>query len=538
MINPRAIMACGILLGCASLACAQYELGDGRALDNNLQQGSGGVNASRAQDAAGRYQDALITGNVSGLGNFRGNVGYGASDEFRGSLGSDDLFDFSRRTAGQDVSSIKRYGQLGQFRAPPGSPGSGGILFRSGTGVTTGQVSGYGIASNPNFLVNRNDASPSQQIHSADGSAVLTGSSFTSQSLGLTSDEQGRLLEISSSPLTGVKMNRQPQIVFGPGTDQPTDLTPNEQAAEDRRIDPASPLDQPDAAPATDPLAPDTDSVQPIRDYDRVRVALGEQIGSQLMPARAARSDAVAAKLAADRMDRRLQDAAKATDADDAYNALAKAIEDQAAKSVRADPAPGDAPQAPATEDPLVRAMAKIKYDLPPVGSLAGQSKTLLNQALAEGDAHMAKGNFFNAEQAYDRAMLIQPDHPLALVGKAHAQLGAGLFLSSARTLRAVFADHPELIAARYTGSLLPSTERLATLTQKLDAQTQTYSRDVAAPLLLAYLAHQARNNYAAAGHLETLAKRSPDDPLIPLLKQVWLDSTKSRKEPAAPVGP
>jgi hypothetical protein len=63
-------------------------------------------------------------------------------------------------------------------------------------------------------------------------------------------------------------------------------------------------------------------------------------------------------------------------------------------------------------------------------------------------------------------------------------------------------------------------------LVGKLQEQTETYGRDVAAPLLLAYLAYQNKQTYVAAGYLDTLVERSGPDPLIPLLKRVWLDTT------------
>ena len=69
----------------------QNALGDGRRLDANLQRGSGGRNAVGQTPNFSARNDA-ITGNVTGLGYFRDDVGYGASGAFGGSLGDDDLF--------------------------------------------------------------------------------------------------------------------------------------------------------------------------------------------------------------------------------------------------------------------------------------------------------------------------------------------------------------------------------------------------------------------------------------------------------------
>ena len=520
-------LAAGLCL--TSTVSAQYQLGDGRRLDNNLQAGSGGFNGRKFQSSASLYQNALINGNVSGLGNLRANVGYRASGEFHDQLGSNDLFDFNRRTAGLSVQDLKRSGQGSYYRSSKPTEWGGSILFRSGSGVSTGDVNGYGIRSNTNVLIGRNDTTAFSQNRGVSSAGNLGGSTFGQQTIGLASGADGRRLQVDTSPLTGVKFRAQP-VEPRLAVPDVTELAPNELVGEQRRVDPAIRVGTPTEEPAITPtISTDSPAVQPIMPMTATRVSLGEQIGSQLLPGRAARSDVVIIQKSADDIEKRLDEATKIGANDDAYAKLAEAIKERAEQIKNP-----TMPQA-ADADPLSRTLATIKYDLPLVGSLAGQSKTLLNQALADGDTHMAKGNFFNAEQAYDRALLIQRGHPMALMGKAHAQLGAGLFLSAARTLRSTFADHPELIATRYDANLMPSTQRLATLTAKLNTQTQTYSRDVAAPLLLAYLAYQSKNAYATATHMETLIQRSPDDPLLPLLKQIWLESPKTKKKPESP---
>ncbi|TVQ32621.1 MAG: tetratricopeptide repeat protein [Phycisphaeraceae bacterium] len=76
---------------------AQNALGDGRALDANLQQGRGGINPmGRDIVSELRLRNAIVTGNVPGGFGFRGDIDYGATDDFRAELGSDDIFAFQR----------------------------------------------------------------------------------------------------------------------------------------------------------------------------------------------------------------------------------------------------------------------------------------------------------------------------------------------------------------------------------------------------------------------------------------------------------
>ena len=100
-----------LMLGAALLPTselhAQDALGSGNALDNNLRVGSGGINAPTPTPNF-RDRNLIVTGDVIGGRGFRGSVGYTAEADFRGSLGSNDLFNFR---AGSVSSSP--YFQLG-----------------------------------------------------------------------------------------------------------------------------------------------------------------------------------------------------------------------------------------------------------------------------------------------------------------------------------------------------------------------------------------------------------------------------------------
>jgi hypothetical protein len=82
------LIACGAW---SAPAAAQYELGGGDVLDSNTATGFGNQNLpAQVQDF--RSRNLLITGNVVAGRGFRGTVGYTGQYDFRGELGSDDLF--------------------------------------------------------------------------------------------------------------------------------------------------------------------------------------------------------------------------------------------------------------------------------------------------------------------------------------------------------------------------------------------------------------------------------------------------------------
>jgi hypothetical protein len=102
--------------------------------------------------------------------------------------------------------------------------------------------------------------------------------------------------------------------------------------------------------------------------------------------------------------------------------------------------------------------------------------------------------------------------------------------------LRDVLAKHPELIAAKYGSTLLPTTDRITQINEELDSLLTGSARPEAA-LLAAYMAFQQNRPEELRHSLDELSKRSPNDPLVPLLRRIWMTSVefKPRLEPDKP---
>ncbi len=82
----------------------------GRLHDANPAVGSGGINLARPTYDLGGRSDAIITGNVRGLGSFQGNSPLLQNNAFRASLGSTSLSNFQRQSVGiSDVLSNQTY---------------------------------------------------------------------------------------------------------------------------------------------------------------------------------------------------------------------------------------------------------------------------------------------------------------------------------------------------------------------------------------------------------------------------------------------
>jgi hypothetical protein len=539
-----------VVLTSEGVVRGQYQLGDGTGLDNNLQQGSGGVNSPKVRNTAGVYADAVITGNVTGLGAFRGEIDYGAPSEFRGQLSTDDNFSFYRQSYGSAAPLRSRvlgrsniYGDVG--RSPYG--GGDSVMIRSGAGATLGGITGRGTDYSSVASVTRSDGGLISNYQSYTRSPRQFNRQtayYSEQRLAVSRDEAGRMLEVTSSPLMG--LNVRPITPSKSTTMGDSYATPAD-GVTDARL--TGQLD------VTEPLTDDRG--RPISETQLIAqtVSLGERLGSQVLatqyldqarPTESAEQLASVSKsldvlLLGDRSVEPGQDVymdllgqIKRDALSDRANAAATQPE-QGAEPGEAEPTeptePSEAentrPTAPAVAERnaiIEAAMAKLNYDLEPLGTLAGSSRTLFNDAMREAESHMRKGRFFDAETAYDRALRLKPGYPTAMVGRAHAQIGAGVFASAARSLRAVYSNHPEMIAARYVQPLLPDDERLEWAVTRLEAQQEKNRASTGAPMLLAYIAYQQKDARALGAALFEMQKRDMSDPLLPLLQRIWGD--------------
>ncbi|MHB1156634.1 MAG: tetratricopeptide repeat protein [Phycisphaerales bacterium] len=530
-----------ILLIAASAALAQNQLGDGRALDNNLQQGSGGRNSPQLQNTAGRYADALVTGNVAGLGAFRGNVGYGSDYAFRGTLGSDASYNFNR-IAGAGNPAYATPGSIGMLNSVINPLyGSANTVLRNSTGYSAGEISGQYTPYGPvNSAANRYSPNlGSQRTVTYDQAQA-----YSAQPLAVGTDATGRQMTLNASPLTGLTIQHAPLPPSQPP--QPLLLPGAASRSTDSPTTPATSL----TPHLPESPTPDTNTPAPAEPF---QLNLGERIGEQLIQSNPAQapSGGASGTVSGGGVDQSLDKLLGSTTAkpgEDVYADLLKRIHDSSQKSATrlAGDAQRPAPQTPNTntdnQSPsntpggtsgntsggLDRTLQKLDYNLPPMTSFAGSAQSLHNDAMTEAERYMRDERYFDAHTAYSRAVSLQPDKPLAYVGRVNADLGAGLFLSAGHQLRALFNAHPELIAARYAQPLLPPDKRLADLTDKLNAYLKADTRGSDGPLLLAYIAYQQQNSRDMTAAFDIWLARDSHDSLLPLLKRIWLPQPSS----------
>jgi hypothetical protein len=173
------------------------------------------------------------------------------------------------------------------------------------------------------------------------------------------------------------------------------------------------------------------------------------------------------------------------------------------------------------------------------IEALTSGDQNRFNELLAGAEEKLRAGEYFWAERRFSRALRFTPGHPLATAGMAHAQIGAGLYLSASLTLQSLFRYQPEMIDAHYEEGLVPNRVRLLQARDML-ADRLDETRDRASNgFLLAYIGRLLEDRAVVEQGLAAMEDAAPDNPLLRLLKELWLaeDEEDAAAEDASETG-
>jgi hypothetical protein len=178
--------------------------------------------------------------------------------------------------------------------------------------------------------------------------------------------------------------------------------------------------------------------------------------------------------------------------------------------------------QTPAPERPTIdraRLANALQHGLR-IEDLAGPDQDRFQELMRRGEAAMGQGEFFLAEQFFERSLRMIPGHPMATVGKAHAELGAGFYLTASINLQGLLAFQPEMIDVLYGPSALPADLDLAIT----ELRTRLLLRDHRDHygFLLAYIGHQQGDQAQVEEGLDVMSKGVDDTTFLQLLESIW----------------
>ena len=177
--------------------------------------------------------------------------------------------------------------------------------------------------------------------------------------------------------------------------------------------------------------------------------------------------------------------------------------------------------------------------------SLVPEDSSAIKDMMELGAMSMTRGEFFRAEERYASVLAVLPNNAGAMAGVANAQMGAGLSVSAALTLRKLFAMHPEMIDTHLGTEILPPTDRmeaaLAAARERLsaantpNASTELQSDRFDFGLVISYIGFQTDRSEVIREGLDAMRQTRPDDAMLGLLQRIWLPVAADPTLPASP---
>jgi hypothetical protein len=553
----------------AAAAHAQVQRVDmGRGMDANPQVGTGGSNRP-IQGYVPINGNEVITGNVSGLRYFHAPVGTVSPNEFRAPLGTSSLNSFSRTSAGGGASnnalgqsyylpsSITAGGQGGFYASPTGSGFDSQLVPRSVINPATPasrlgpdvSVGGSGFAvertpvvqpptpgtpgallTSPLFTMRTLETSSGVEASPGQNGPGIVRTAGSTQNTGTPQEgmrplNQGQTGQETGSPQggtfgTGQNTNGQPGT-NNQGQDETGAAIPGQRDSritgmtQDRTVRNTQPQDTRVRSTYTDLLTElrKSEAEARARAEGNEAVAGGQQPGTPRAPGARGRegSRSPGTNVLVDNNDR------------DPLTGLPR----PGARSRGATTRPGAALSARGLENlptSTLTAGTRVR-ELPSlVSPNRGGQASAFNVLMARAESQLKESKYLDAAATYEQALLANPENALALVGKAHAELGAGAYQSAAFDLKFVYTRNPQMVGVRYNMATFINAQRQDFLIRDLTALAQN-SKEMnnTASFLLCYLYYQTGRRQQLNAQLTRWGDATGHDNWQGVLKRAWL---------------
>lgn len=519
---------------------------NGEVLDANPQIGSGGSNRPVPGFVPVSGND-IITGNVTGLKYFHGSVPYRSPYEFRGSLGSASLNDYARQSAIGGTFQGTYTGQTQTYYLPSRTVSSQAGQLTPAP-LAGGSTSGFDSALVGAAAVNPTSSLRSQAAVSAALVAAPLGADVPPPRLFetlSTTTPLGLTLTNEASPLFGLQRLQSvpPQGIdrtgaTPPGLDNPQSPNAPQDVGSQSRLD-VQPRGVDGGAPR------DGGALAANRGGSAVDARIDARVTGPAVPA--------APEIAAPQQ-------GTPTRVNDTYAALLNnlrqrnggQIERAGGGAVEIDPGTGRLrPMGEVqTTDPTLpnwrpRSVVEAQEralkddlrvlqagrDMQPLKSFAGKEGSRTNALLAQAEKELNAGEYIDAAKTYQRVISLEPENALAVVGRAHAQLAAGMYESAAYDLKFLWDRKPALMAVRYDlNSFIPE-KRLKFLIEDLEGLAAKSTPNNAA-FLLAYVYYQTGQKDELQQTLNAWSKRQDKAEWPALMKKAWIEQAAPATRP------
>ncbi|MFK7961875.1 MAG: hypothetical protein AB8G96_15270 [Phycisphaerales bacterium] len=536
-----------------------------------------------------RRRNNVVTGNVAGGRGFRGSVGYSSPFDFRGQLGSDDLFAFRADSALSSPLLLQAAGAgYNQFRFGD----SVGTIdyFRSSRGASAGGVARDGQPFDQPTTLSQSDAARIGLLRRAvDGTAARSSLSAAFDvsaaptTVGFSRSSEGELQTIGASPLQGLR----PQLTIsdfatlginmasgaegGPiqlspldtgsllddrlrGREIPSvgenfrttysDLVDNRVGGENSLFG-ATPDRREERRDADRVLRPgeldpnaDPDEAE-LPDWQRIRQRVAERFTREARGEDGELVDPTAREL--EDVERQLNGLRRDLgsyllpgDPGDETDLDGDGLPDGAPDAGDDGEGEGDGEGTDGERDWSPEELGRILRHGERIDSLVSAAdRSRAGELLTAGEQMLRRGEYLRSERSFMRMLRMIPGHPTATAGLAHARLGAGLYGPASLVIRDLFSIQPEMMGARYAPALIPNRPRLLLALDAVRARVADNPDRSDNALLLAYVGRLLDDLEVVNEGLDAMEVSDPDDPLLAILQQVWLET--SGGEPVRP---
>ncbi len=537
------ILVAGLLAILPQVAVAQNALGDGRGLEKDMRKGGTGNTPRKNFREEVARRNALVTGQIGGGKAFRGSVGYAAPTDFRGATAGDSTFAFRRDSMSSKTVTSSVRGTDSLRYQYTFSTGNARSLDRLTDKPIDASISGASSdnAERRGLVTPDQGALRSTSLYSANRDLRPAFVGYRQAQGGVETIAASSLLGVKYIPAAETKRERPANsAAAGSAAAISAQATPaNYRSAYEgvkTKLDLFAGATKP-TKPATETPTEPTKPVEPANPDPTALPTPGDAAVDQPQkPEWRSRLDELSERFGSTEV--------KASTPDDAD--LMHATDRKPTEYV-----PGSWRNAVKNRDDA-RDQPKLEIDERTLGIIRAAGGTLGKLGFGEGiiddpfELHMRQGQrllqdgvYFSAEERFSRALSYKAGDPMAMVGRIHAQIGAGLHVSAALNLQELLINHPELIAVRYIGGSIPSVPRLKTQADSLrerldDARRMGVELNRETALLLAYVGYQAELTADIAPSLDAYERggSTAEQNLAVVLREIWL------KPPAAPLAP
>ncbi|MDP6635756.1 MAG: hypothetical protein QGG42_12715 [Phycisphaerae bacterium] len=486
----KQIVIWAVLVCVASGAWGQIVLvQDGRALDSNSRIGGGRVN-TRAPQRTSFSSQMYITGQVSGLGAFRGVTGYTAANELRMTVPSSALSDFRRQSVGlADVLRGETYR-------------TGAYLDRSKTAL--------GLRG-----IRAGLADPGTNVPRTGHLGTIVPSKTLDEAMAdfrpLLRDRAGGAISAEIQP--AIKLDAAPVRVIGrrgPSTVRPD--TTIFGAAELAVFTVSRPSQR-------NEVDVELRELELVESDDLSRVD-SKVRGPVIVPPAAGDGSATHAALGG------VGIASRAARESDLFLTMVYLLQKQHLAATGQTPVKGSGDNTENTDlnlkplGPRPNSVELVEQGLRGelvFNTLAGKGSDAFNVAMRAGEKQLKQARFYSAADQYRLAAEIQPDNPTARLGLSVSLFGAGEALGAALQLRRAMEMFPPVMVTRLKVIRTIPSEKLKSRLDQLYKRLEGRKGENVNPqlaMLAAYMHRSSGENYIAELCAVKLKGAAGDDKL------------------------